>query len=129
MAKDTITVKELNEFLTECNELCRKAVFKAAKKLKKEKSFDNVEEFIEALGESKFPKKYRKEMTVLIDRFGDKLGAEEKIKEDLDLISDIPEELVGLYQIAIWTGECLPRKFKKDAKIAKIDVTDMFPVF
>ena len=60
MTKNILTVIEMDKFLTECIDICRKAVFKAAKKLKKKESFDNVEEYVEALGGSKVPPEVQK---------------------------------------------------------------------
>ena len=112
MAKNILTVNEMNNFLTECIELCRKAVFKAAKKLKKKESFDNVEEYVEALGEAKFPQKYRKEIIKLVDDLGTKVGVDKFEVDDLNKIADIPSELVSSIQLGIWMLESLPDKLK-----------------
>ena len=112
MAKNILTVNEMNNFLTECIELCRKAVFKAAKKLKKKESFDNVEEYVEALGEAKFPQKYRKEIIKLVDDLGTKVGADKFEVDDLNKIADIPNELISTIQLGIWMMESLPNNLK-----------------
>ena len=112
MAKNILTVNEMNNFLTECIELCRKAVFKAAKKLKKKESFDNVEEYVEALGEAKFPQKYRKEIIKLVDDLGTKVGVDKFEVDDLNKIADIPNELISTIQLGIWMMESLPNNLK-----------------
>lgn len=111
--RNIVSAIEMHDFIAECIELCRKAVFKAAKKIKKKESFDDITEYLEALGEAKFPQKYRKEMVKLIDNFGTKVGAEDKPEvEDLNKIADIPSELVSTIQLGSWILETLPDKLK-----------------
>lgn len=112
MKKNILTVNEMNVFLTECIELCKRAVFKAAKKLKKKESFDNVEEYVEALGEAKFPQKYKKEIINLVDDLGTKVGVDKFEVDDLNKIADIPSELVSTIQLGIWMLESLPNSLK-----------------
>lgn len=111
--RNIVTAIEMNKFMAECIELCRKAVFKAAKKLKKEKSFDDIAEYVEALGEAKFPQKYRRKIIEKIDKLGTKVGVGDKFEvDDLNKIADIPSELVSTIQLGIWMLESLPDKLK-----------------
>ena len=111
--RNIVTAIEMNKFIAECIELCKKAVFKAAKKLKKKESFDDITEYIEALGEAKFPQKYRKEVIEKINKLGIKVGAEDKLEvDDLNKIADIPSELVSTVQLGNWMLESLPNKLK-----------------
>lgn len=112
MKKNILTVNEMSAFLTECIELCKRAVFKAAKKIKKKESFDDAAEYIEALGEAKFPQKYRKEIVKLVDDLGTKVGVDKFEVDDLNKIADIPNELVSTIQLGIWMMESLPNNLK-----------------
>ena len=111
--RNIVSAIEMHDFIAECIELCRKAVFKAAKNLKKEKSFDDIAEYVEALGEAKFPQKYRRKIIEKIDKLGTKVGVGDKFEvDDLNKIADIPSELVSTIQLGIWMLESLPDKLK-----------------
>ena len=110
--RNIVSAIEMHDFIAECIELCRKAVFKAAKKLKKKESFDDITEYLEALGEAKFPQKYRKEMIEKINKLSTKVGAAKLEVDDLNKIADIPSELVSTVQLGNWMLESLPDKLK-----------------